>query len=216
MRNRQGPRSAPKPRLLLAGLLVGAVLGACSNSQRPAPAQSAEPSTPSHAGFTASDPTVAWSERICGALLPVAGAGSPPSLDTHDLVGSRQRFHTYLRDHVDALDGALADISAAGPAPVIKGPQVNQLLVTTLSTLRDAFAAGLAELDALPQNERDYTLMYTLAGVSSLLVPTEGRTLMDLVRPVSLESAIRQAPSCQAVDASGGIPGTTAMPIPMR
>ena len=159
------------------------MLGACSNSQRPAPAQSAESSTPSHAGFTASDPTVAWSERICGALLPVARAGSPPSLDTHDLEGSRQRFHTYLRDHVDALDAALADISAAGPAPVIKGPQVNQLLVTTLSKLRDAFAAGSAELDA---------------------------------RPVSLESAIRQTSSCQAVDASAGTPGATAMPTPMR
>ena len=195
---------------------MGAVLGACSNSQRPAPAQSAESSTPSHAGFTASDPTVAWSERICGALLPVVGAGSPPRLDTHDLEGSRQRFHTYLRDHVDALDAALADISAAGPAPVIKGPQVNQLLVTTLSKLRDAFAAGSAELDAVPQNERDYTLVYTLAGISSLLVPTEGRSLLDLVRPVSLESAIRQASSCQAVDASAGTPGATAMPTPMR
>ncbi len=216
MRNRPGPRSAPKLRFLLAGVLVGAVLGACSNSQRPAPAQSAESSTPSHANFTTSDPTVAWSERICGALLPVVGAGSPPRLDTHDLEGSRKRFHTYLRDHVDALDAALADISAAGPAPVIKGPQVNQLLVTTLSKLRDAFAAGSAELDVVPQNERDYTLVYTLAGISSLLVPTEGRTLLDLVRPVSLESAIRQASSCQAVDASAGTPGVTAMPTPMR
>ena len=58
--------------------------------------------------------------------------------------------------------------------------------------------------------------MYTLAGVSSLLVPTEGRTLVDLVRPVSLESAIRQAPSCQAVDASAGTPGAAAMLTPMR
>jgi hypothetical protein len=103
-------------------------------------------------------------------------------------------------------------ISAAGPAPVIQGPQVNQLLVTTLSKLRDAFAAGSAELDAVPQNERDYTLMYPLNGVGSLLVPTEGRTLLDLVRPVSLESAIRQAPSCQAVDASAVTPGAAAMP----
>ena len=67
----------------------------------------------SHAGFTAFDPALAWSERICSALLPVARAGSPPSLATHDLAGSRPRFHTYLRDHVDALEAALAEISAA-------------------------------------------------------------------------------------------------------
>ena len=53
------------------------------------------------------------------------------------------------------------------------------MLVTTLSKLRDAFAAGAAELDAVPQNERDYTLMYTLTGISSLLVPTDGRTLLE-------------------------------------
>jgi hypothetical protein len=89
-----------------------------------------------HIDFTASDPAVAWSERICGALLPVVRASSPPSLDVHDLAGSRQRFHTYLRDHVDALDAALADISAAGPAPVIQGPQVNQLLMTPVQAAR--------------------------------------------------------------------------------
>jgi hypothetical protein len=178
--------------------------------------QSAESPTPSGVDFTTSDPAVAWSERICGGLLPVARAGSPPSLDPHDLEGSRQRFDTYLRDHVHALDAALADISAAGPAPVIKCPQVDQLLVTTLSKLRDAFAAGSAELDAVPPNERGYTLIYTLSGVSSLLVPTEGRTLLDLVRPVNLQPAIRQAPSCQAVDASAGAPGAPAASTPMR
>jgi hypothetical protein len=183
---------------------VAALLGACSNHQQPAPAQSAQSPTPPSVDITTSDPAVAWSERICGGLLPVARAGSPPSLDPHDLEGSRQRFATYLRDHVDALDAALGEITAAGPAPVIKGPQVNQLLVTTLSKLRDAFAAGSGELDAVPPNERGDTLRYTLAGVSSLLVPTDGRTLLDLVRAVNLEPAIRQAPSCQAVDASPG------------
>ena len=179
VRNRQWPWSAPKPRLLLAGVLVAALLGACSNHQQPAPAQSAESPIPSSVDFTTSDPAVTWSERVCGGLLPVARAGSPPSLDPHDLEGSRQRFDTYLRDHVEALNAALGQITAAGPAPVIKGAQVNQMLVTTLSKLRDAFAAGAAELDAVPQNERDYTLMYTLTGISSLLVPTDGRTLLE-------------------------------------
>jgi hypothetical protein len=67
---------------------------------------------------------------------------------------------------VDDLNAALPDIAAAGPAPVNEGPrpQVSQVLVTTLSKLRDALAAGSAELDAVPQNQRDDTLMYTLTG----------------------------------------------------
>lgn len=95
---------------------------------------------------------------------------------------------------VDDLNAALPDIAAAGPAPVNEGPrpQVSQVLVTTLSKLRDALAAGSAELDAVPQNQRDDTLMYTLTGVTSLPVPADGRTLLDLVRPISLESAIRR------------------------
>jgi hypothetical protein len=215
MRNRHGPRCAPKLRLLPAAVLVAALLGACSDGQRPAPAQFAEFPTPSRLNFSTSDPAVAWSERLCRAVLPVARAGSPPSLDAHDLDGSRKRFHTYLHDHVNALNAALTDIAAAGPAPVDNGPQADQVLVTTLSTLRDALAAGAAELDAVPPNLRD-TLLYTLTGVSSLLVPTDGSTLLDLVRPISLQPAIRQAPSCQTVAASAGTPDTPAPPTPIR
>lgn len=102
--------------------------------------------------------------------MPVAqGAGIPPSLDANNLEGSRQRFHTYLHDHVDVLSAALTDIAAAGPAPVDKGPQVDQVLVATLSMRRDALAAAFSELDSVPRNQRD-TLMYTLTGVTSLLV----------------------------------------------
>jgi hypothetical protein len=85
--------------------------------------------------------------------------------------------------------------------------------VATLSQRRDALAAGFAELDAVPWNEHD-TLLYTLTGVTSLLVPTDGRTLLGLVVPVSLQSAVRQAPSCQALDASAATIGSRAPTAP--
>ncbi|MDQ3763642.1 MAG: hypothetical protein M3460_19070 [Actinomycetota bacterium] len=216
MRNRQGPRPIPKPRLLLAAVLVAALLGACSNSEQPAPPQSAELLTPSHPDSRTPDPAVAWSERLCRALLPVAhGAANPPSLDASNLEGTRQRFHTYLRNQVEVLSAALTQIAAAGPAPVHKGPQVDQVLIATLSKRRDALAAGFAELDAVPRNQRD-TLLYTLTGVTSLLAPTDGRTLLDLSVPIGLQSAVRQAPSCQALGASAGTTGSPAPPNPIR
>jgi len=213
MKNSQGTRPIPKPRLLLAAVLVAALLGACSNSQRPAPAHSAGVPTAVGLDSPTPDPAVAWSERLCSALLPVAhGAGTPPSLDVNNLEGSRQRFHTYLHNQVDILSTALTQIAAAGPAPVDKGPQVDQVLVATLSKRRDALAAGFAELDAVPWNQRD-TLRYTLTAITSLLVPTDGRTLLGLAVPINLKPAVRQAPSCQPLDASAA---TTGSPAPIR
>lgn len=82
-----------------------------------------------------------------------------------------------------------------------KGAQVDQVLTTTLSRWRDTLAAGLAELDAVPPGEPE-TLRYTLTGVTSLLVPADGKTLLGLAVPVSLQSPARQAPSCQTLEAA--------------
>ena len=191
-----------KPGLVLAALLALVLLGACSNGQQPAPDQSAGSPTAQRPGSYSPDPTVAWSEQLCHALLPVAqSAGTPPVLAAVDPEGSRQRFHISLHNQVDALTTALTWIAAAGPAPVDKGAQVDQVLTTTLSRWRDTLAAGLAELDAVPPGEPE-TLRYTLTGVTSLLVPADGKTLLGLAVPVSLQSPARQAPSCQTLEAA--------------
>lgn len=201
---------------VLTAVLAAALLGACSNSQGPAPAQSAGLHTTLPSGPALPDPSVAWSEQLCHALLPVAqGTGTPPSLEASDPETSRQLFHTYLHNQVDVLNTALSRIAAAGPAPVDKGPEVDQVLVTTLSRLRDALAAGLAELDAVPLGQPG-TLRATLTAVTSLIVPTDGRTLEGLAMPISLQSAARQASSCQRLDASGGAAGLLATPTPIR
>jgi hypothetical protein len=92
---------------------------------------------------------------------------------------------------------------------------VDQVLVTTLSRLRDALAAGLAELDAVPLGQPG-TLRATLTAVTSLIVPTDGRTLEGLAMPISLQPAAGQASSCQRLDASGGAAGLLATPTPIR
>jgi hypothetical protein len=192
----------------MTAVLALVLLGACSNGQQPAPAEAAGLPTALAAGSFSPDPTVAWTERLCRALLPVAqSAGTPPFLDASDPEGSRQRFHTSLHNQVDALSNALAQIAAAGPAPVDKGPQVDQVLNFTLSRQRDTLAAGLAELDAVPLGQSE-ALRYTLTGVTSLLVPTDGKTLVGLAVPINLRPAARQAKSCQTLEASeGGLAG---------
>jgi hypothetical protein len=98
------------------------------------------------------------------------------------------------------LSKALTRIAAAGPAPVDKGAQVDQVLHLTLSRQRDTLAAGLAELDAV--RGQPETLRYTLTGVTSLLVPIDGKTLVGLAVPINLRPAARQAQSCQTLEAS--------------
>ncbi|MGH3775275.1 MAG: hypothetical protein ACRDRR_05995 [Pseudonocardiaceae bacterium] len=200
-----------KSSVVLAAVLMATLLGACSNSERPAlTRQAGDPTALRSASST--PVTVAWSERLCRALLPVVqGTGSPPNLDVSDPEGSRQRLHTYLHNQVEALNSALTRIAAAEPAPVNKGSQVDQVLVTTLSQRRNALAAGLAELDAVPLG-RPETLKYTLTAVTSLLVPTDGKTLLGLTVPINLQNAIRQAPGCQTLDASRDATGPASPP----
>jgi hypothetical protein len=189
------------PGVIQSTVLALVLLGACSNGQQPAPAEFAGPTALS-AGSFSPDPTVAWTEQLCRALLPIAqSAGIPPVLDPSDPEGSRQRFHTSLQNQVDALSKALTRIAAAGPAPVDKGAQVDQVLHLTLSRQRDTLAAGLAELDAVPRGQPE-TLRYTLTGVTSLLVPIDGKTLVGLAVPINLRPATRQAQSCQTLEAS--------------
>jgi hypothetical protein len=76
---------------VLTAVLAAALLGACSNSQGPAPAQSA------------------------GLHTTLPSGPSLPDLDASDPEGSRQRFHIYLHNQVDVLNTALSRIAAAGP-----------------------------------------------------------------------------------------------------
>ena len=198
--------------VLLAGALLAGTLGACSNSQQPAAAPSSGALPPPPPPDTSStDPSVAWSERLCRALLPIVPATSAlPALDRADPEGSRQRFRTYLRSSIEALDSALRGLAAAGPAPVDNGPQVDQVLRTVLHQRREALAAGLAELDAVPQGQPE-TLRSTLRGLTSLVIPVDGKALLDLAMPLSLGPAAQQAPSCRAL---GGASGSTFAPAP--
>lgn len=194
----------------LAVALLAGVIGACSNSQQPAaplPAGALSPPPPVHAAST--DPSVAWSERLCRALLPIVHATSaPPALDRADPEGSRQRFRAYLSSSIEALDSALTELAAAGPAPVANGPQVDQVLRTVLAQRREALAAGLAELDAVPQGQPE-TLRSTLRGLTSLVTPVDGKALLELSTPLSLRPAAQQAPSCREL---GGASGSTPAP----
>jgi hypothetical protein len=189
--------------------LLAGVIGACSNSQQPAaaPPAGALPLPPPRTSST--DPSVAWSERLCRALLPIVPATSAlPALDRADPEGSRQRFSAYLRSSIEALDSALTGLAAAGPAPVDNGPQVDQVLRTVLHQRREALAAGLAELDAVPQGQPE-TLRSTLRGLASLVIPVDGKALLELAMPLSLRPAAQQAPGCRAL---GGASGSTFAP----
>jgi hypothetical protein len=200
-----------KSSLVLTGVLLAALLGACSNSERPALTQDAEASTALRSA-SSTPVAVAWSERFCRALLPIVqGAEAPPHLVLSDPEGSRQRLHTYLHNQVEALNTALTRIAAAGPAPVDKGSQVDQVLVTALSLRRDTLEAGLAQLDAVPLRQPE-TLKYTLTAVTSLLVPTDGKTLLGLTVPINMQTPIRQASTCQTLDASRDAGGPTSPP----
>jgi hypothetical protein len=67
---------------VLTAVLAAALLGACSNSQGPAPAQSAGLHTTLPSGPSLPDPSLAWSEQLCHALLPVAQGREPRPAST--------------------------------------------------------------------------------------------------------------------------------------
>jgi hypothetical protein len=115
------------------------------------------PATPTGAAAPTVEPqeqTIAWTDTVCGALVPITESlMSPPGLDPTALAATRDAYVTYLTRAQGAADTALQDVTTAGPAPVDDGQQIADEVQKQLTDLRDDLADARTQLEQADVND---------------------------------------------------------------
>lgn len=185
----------------VAAVLVAA--SGCSTTIAGSPA----PAGASAGGATApatTDP-VAWTDRVCGSLLPLQKSlSTTPQFDQSDPAAAVKALSDFLGKGETAIDQAVSGLDAAGPSPVQGGNEVVVRIKSTLTTVRNSFDQAKAALDKI--NPDDPTALITalpqavapLQDLSKLKDPTS-----DLKASPELDAAAAKAPNCQALQKAG-------------
>lgn len=190
--------------LALVALLLGALLlvAGCTTTVTgvAAPVSGTAPSSAAPPGRSSAE-AVAWTDAVCGALLPLTTAlSAPPNVDPTNPEALTGALGDYFGDGVTALDTALAGLAATEPSPVDGGDEIITALSGTLTTFRASFSDAQAKLDAIdPADPSELVSVLPAA-----LAPLEDLT--DLTDPTTalrenpeLNRAAEQAPNCRAL-----------------
>jgi hypothetical protein len=194
--------------LLAVATAVAMALTGCSSTVTGSPAPTGgsaalATSAPADAATT-SDP-VAWTDKVCGSLLPfVKAASTEPQFNQSDPGDAVKALSTYLGGAVSSIDQALTGLDAAGPAPVADGDAIVSKLKQTLTTVRTSFNQAKTAIDKVdPNNVAEIATalpeaLAPLQSLSSLQDPTT-----DLKSNPELEAAAAKAPNCQEINKLG-------------
>ena len=187
--------------LAVAAAAAALTLAGCGADTAPA-----NPTTPTGAASSTVEPqaqTVAWTDSVCGALVPIAESlMNPPGFDPTALAATREAYVSYLARAQAATDKALQDVAAAGAAPVDDGQQVADDVRKQLTDLRDDLADARTQLEQA--NVNDPTAIgraVVAAGNVVGAVGNSAQALNALDGNPRLDAAFEQAQSCQRLRA---------------
>jgi hypothetical protein len=182
---------------LLVAVVATVLLGAGCSTSVPGTATSGEAAGPSGGDL------VAWTDGVCGALLPVIETGStPPQLDRSATPQALvQSLSDYLQQAEDAAGEAIAGLDGIGPSPARGGDRVVTELTSALTTFRDTFADARTQLDALDTSDPEALR----SGLPAAIAPLEQLSTLpdptaDLQSTPEFEQASREAPNCQQIE----------------
>ncbi len=192
----------PRNTLLGAALAAALLTTGCASTitGTAGPVGASSPLATGTAPAATTDP-VAWVDRVCGSLLPFVKIGaSPPDINSSDPKAAITGLSSYLGKAVTALDGALAGLKQAGPAPIKGGDEGVTALTGALTTYRKSFQDAKTQLDAVDPND----VSQLATALPAALEPLQ--SLSDLPDPTSdlkgspeLDAAAKQAPNCKAL-----------------
>lgn len=187
--------------LVVAAAAAALTLAGCGADTAPT-----TPTTPTGAASSTVEPqeqTVAWTDSVCGALVPITESlMNPPAFDPTALAATREAYVSYLARAQDATDKALQDVAAAGAAPVDDGQQVAEDVSAQLIDLRDDLADARTQLEQA--NVNDATAIGRAAVAAGNVVGAVGnntQALNALDGNPRLDAALEQAQSCQRLRA---------------
>jgi hypothetical protein len=188
--------------LLLAAVAVATVaLTGCSATVTGAPAPTGGSSVLTPNAPMTTDP-VAWTDQVCGSLLPLVGTSTTePQFDQRNPGAAVKAISDYLGTVVSAIDQALAGLDAAGRAPVADGDAFVAKLKDALTTVRSSFNTSKTAIDKVdPNNITELVtalpeVLAPLLALSQLQDPTT-----SLKANPELKAAAAKAPNCQKLN----------------
>jgi hypothetical protein len=195
--------------LLLAVTAAAAVaLTGCSSTVAGSatPTGGSSPATSAAAsGGAATTDSVAWTDKLCGSLLPsVKALSTSPQVDQNDPGATVKALSTYFGTAVSSLDQTLKGLDDAGPSPIADGDAVVVKLKQTLGSVRTSFNNAKGAIDKVdPNNISDIAtaLPEALAPLQSLQSLDDPST--DIKSNPALEAAAAKAPNCQEINKLG-------------
>lgn len=205
MSTRPGPRGV----VALAAAAATLTLTACG-------ADAAAPSAPGAAPATATvepqEQTVAWTDSVCGAVVPVAESLlNPPGFDLTAPGPTRAGYVAYLAKAQAATDKAVQEVAAAGAAPVEGGQEAADEVRDQLTDLRDDLGDARTQLERIDPNDANAIGRAAIAAGNVVgAVGNNVQVLNALDGNPRLDAAFEQASSCQrlrAVQTPGGSAG---------
>lgn len=186
-------------RFLPVLVLTLLALAGCNYPVDTAPTPSRPFAPPATAAGAGPD---AWLDQVCTALVPVAvTARDVPATVPDDLVGSRNRLVSFIDTRLVALNSAVEQIDAAGPAPIDNGQAASAAAVDVLRQRVAALNERRADLVAVPAND-PVTLANSLQRAEASLVLPGAQVLRDIALPANLTAAAGGVPSCRALNSS--------------
>ncbi|NMI01258.1 hypothetical protein [Pseudonocardia acidicola] len=193
------PRTS-RPARLVAALGALLVAAGCGSSVAGTPQPAAAPS----AGAAAPADAVAWTDKVCGAVLQFADAASAkPNITTSDPAAAVKGLSDYLGRAGTALQGSIDSLGRVGPSPVQGGDVIVANLTDTLTKIKTSFDTARTKIDEVDTSDPQAMSTAVPAAVaplqelSKLPNPTAG-----LENNAELNRAAEQAPNCQKVRAT--------------
>ena len=189
------------PVTIVAGTVLA--LSGCAAETATTPPAAPPPPTDPASMTVPQEQTVAWTDSVCGALVPVAeNLADLPEFDLSAPAATRQAYLTYLTDAQAAVDRALDGVSAAGAAPVDDGAQVAEEVRNELTELRDDLGDARTQLEqADPTDPSAIGRSAVVAGNLVGALGNQAQSLGALDGNPRLDAAFEQAQSCQQLRA---------------
>jgi hypothetical protein len=207
--------SRPRRGVLLAMIvaaLVGTLVVGCGGGT-PAPSAPAvtPTATPTPTG-TPQEQALAWTESVCGALVPVVTRlTAAPALDLSSPEVTRQAYLAYLTDGLATTDRARDALLAAGPAPVADGDAIAEQVRGEVADLRAHLVDARDQVQRADPGSAVSVGRALVSGTNLVGALLNGAQVAGTInRDPALHEAYDRAPSCMQLQHSGA----TAIPTP--
>lgn len=212
----RGRRTLTGPLVALlaaAGLGLTGCVGSTEvpSADRPPPPGSV-PAAPPTSGTTgtagndaAESGAVAWTDRICTALLPVVETlRTPPPIDVTDPAAAQRAYSNYLAEARSRAETAEQEVRAAGAPPADGGEELAQDVQEQVADLREDVTEAGRQIDVADPGNPVAIGQAVAAGGNVLgALGNNVQAIGALTAEPELRNAFELAPSCGELRSAG-------------